>query len=295
MKETITETYAEDAIADANDFMQQERGVGIDGAEATLTVTERVMSAREAAESALRAVPSSRIERLPSDDSMFVPLSDYNSEKFDEVRVALAGYMVLVPSSYVDRDVKGKLYPAVVSEDGLSQPDALRLHILKKPYQRGLSKTATVALSAAGQSEAWDMKKGTKVVGHHNHQGGDGVEAEHFATLLAAGIDSNVRSAWQNGQHPNHAWREQANNSVLSRVNNTILANEMPQQTVTFKKRHFEQGAMILWHEGLRSEETGAAETATKDQALVIVQAIGHEAIKSRNPDALDNVKRLLA
>lgn len=52
---------------------------------------------------------------------------------------------------------------------------------------------------------------------------------------------------------------------------------------------------MLLWHDGIRDEQTGEPETAVRDQALVIIQGLGYEALRSLNPQDIDNVKRLLA
>lgn len=281
MTERITQSFTEDAIAGAEDFMQRERGMGIDGGAATVAVEERVASTRDTAIDLLQTKPQK--------NGFYIPLSKQNFADFDLASTALAGYMVLVPSALVSREDTRSFYPAVISEDGLKQPNTMRLHVLKQGYRQQLNPSVATVLSAAGQSE-------TKGVGEHGHKGGDGVEAEHFATLLAAGSDQQVRQAWQSGIHVNHAWRDKANSSVLTQVNGRIFGKEIPQTTITWTKRDFQEGkAALLWHEGMRDQSTGIAETATKKDALVVIQALGHEAIRTKNPNALDDVKRLIA
>lgn len=281
MTETISHMRAEDAIASTNAFLGAERGASIDGDFAGRQVAERVESVQDRAEAILKSVPH------PELDGLYVPLSKHNANDYDEAAAVLPGYLVLVPSALVERG-RNVFYPAVVSEDGLKTSD-IRLHVLKQPYRQQVSYSASMLLSAAGQSE-------TKGIGEHGRKANDGVEAEHFATLLAAGSDANVKAAWQSGQHVNHTWRKQSNNSVSSEVSKRLFGSDMPQTTITITKQQIESGqAMLLWHEGMRDEQTGNPETAARDKALVVIQGLGYEALRTRNPQGIDNVKRLIA
>lgn len=281
MSEIITRTRIEDAIASTNSFLHAERGTGIDGDFASYRVAERIATVSERAEAVLHSVPH------PRHEGWYVPLSKHNANDFGEAAAVLPGYLVLVPSALVERGTS-VFYPAVVSEDGLKTND-IRLHVLRQPYRRQVRYGAAMVLSAAAQSE-------TKGIGEHGRKTNDGVEAEHFATLLAAGNDVSVQAAWQSGQHVNHAWRKQAGNSVIAEVSKRLFGPDIPQTTVTITERQIEAGqAMLLWHDGMRDEQTGGPETATRDKALVVIQGLGYEALRSRNPQGIDNVKRLIA
>lgn len=281
MAEIITQTRIEDAIDVANTFLYAERGAAIDGSFAGRHIAERVATVQERAEAILQAEPH------PKQPGFYVPLSKRNVHMYAEAAAVLPGYVVLVPSVLVAHGT-ASFYPAVVSEDGL-KTDSLRLHVLCQPYRQYLGYGASMVLSAAGQSE-------TKGVGEHGRQPNDGVEAEHFATLLAAGSDTRVQSAWQSGLHVNHAWRLQPSNSVTSEVSRRLFGREIPQATITVTQQQIADGqAMLLWHEGMRDAQTGSIETATRDKALVTVQALGYAAVQARNPERIDVLKRLIA
>lgn len=282
MTETLTQTRAEDAIANTNAFLGAERGAAIDGGYAGQQVAERVATVEQRAQDLLQGIPH------PKADGFYVPLSKYNANNFGEAAAVLPGHLVLVPSALVETG-SSVFYPAVVSEDGLKTPDSMRLHVLKQSYRQSIRYGASMVLSAAGQSE-------TKGIGEHGRKVSDGVEAEHFATLLAAGSDSQVQTAWQSGQHINHQWRGQQSNSVTAEVSKRLFGQDIPQTTITITRQQVEVGkAMLLWHEGMRDELTGKPETATKDNALVVIQGLGYEALRTRNPQGLENVKRLIA
>lgn len=281
MSEIITQTRAEDAIASTNAFLDAERGASIDGDFAGRQVAERIVLVAERAAAVLQSAPHPRLHGL------YVPLSKHNAGGFNEAAAVLPGYLVLVPSALVERG-KNVFYPAVVSEDGLKTND-IRLHVLKQPYRQQVRYGASMILSGAGQSE-------TKGIGEHGRKANDGVEAEHFATLLAAGSDESVQTAWRSGQHVNHIWRNQTDNSVAAEVSKRLFGSDIPQTTLTITKRQVEAGqAMLLWHEGMRDEQTGSPEAATKDKALVVIQGLGYEALRTRNPQGIDTVKRLIA
>lgn len=280
MSEIITQTRAEDAIANTNAFLGAERGASIDGDFAGNQVAERVTSVKDRAEAILYSVPHPKL------DGLYVPLSKYNASSYSEAAAVLPGYLVLVPSALIERG-SSVFYPAVVSEDGLKN-DTVRLHVLRQPYRQQVQYGASMILSAAGQSE-------TKGIGAHGRKGNDGIEAEHFATLLAAGSDASVQAAWQSGKHINHMWRKQAGNSVTAEVSKRLFGSDMPQTTLTITRQQVEAGqAMILWHECMRDQQTGNPETATQQKALVVMQALGYEALRNRNPQGIDNVKRLI-
>lgn len=281
MSEIITSTQIEDAIASTSAFLDKERGADIDGDFAGRQIAERIATVSERAEAVLQSVPHPKL------DGLYVPLSKHNAAAYAEASMVLPGYLVLVPSTLVDRGTSA-FYPAVVSEDGLKN-ESLRLHVLKQPYRQQVSYGTSVVLSAAGQSE-------TKGIGEHGRKSNNSVEAEHFATLLAAGNDTKVQTAWQSGQHVNHAWREQTGNSVTAEVSKRLFGSDIPQTTITITKQQIETGhAMLLWHEGMRDQHTGSPETATRDKALVVIQGLGYEALRSQNPQGIDTVKRLIA
>lgn len=280
MTEAITQTRIEDAVASTNAFLEVQRGTGIDGGHATLQVAERIASVAERAAAVLQSVPH------PKFDGLYVPLSSHNASSFDEAAAVLPGHMVLVPSAIIGPG-PSVFYPAVVSEDGLKNND-IRLHVLRQPYRQQIQHGAAIVLSAAGQSE-------TRGIGEHGRTAADGVEAEHFATLLAAGADQHIQAVWQAGQHINHTWRTQPSSSVMSEVSGRLFGADIPQTTLTITKQQIETGrAMLLWHEGMRDPQTGNPETATKEKALVIVQGLGYEALRSNNPHGIDAIKRLL-
>ncbi len=194
---------------------------------------------------------------------------------------------MLIPSALIEKGTN-VFYPAVVSEDGLKTRD-LRLHVLKQPYRQHVQYGTSVVLSAAGQSE-------TAGVGDHGRQPSDGIEAEHFATLLAAGSDSNIQAAWKSGQHVNHTWRNQPGNSVTTEVSKRLFGSAVPLTTITITKQQIEAGqAMLLWHNNMHDSQSGSPETATQDKALVILQGLGYEALRSHDPQGIDTIKRLLA
>jgi hypothetical protein len=280
MTEKITQSRVEDAIASTSAFLVTERGVSIDGDFAGHQVAERVATVKARAEAVLHSIPHPRL------DGLYVPLSKYNATDYAEVTAVLPGYLVLVPSTLIERDTS-VFYPAVVSEDGLKSAQ-LRLHVLRQPYRQQIRYGTSMILSAAGQSE-------TKGIGEHGRKSNDGIEAEHFTTLLAAGSDANVQAAWQSGRHVNHAWRKQSSNSVTAEVSKRLFGSDIPQTTITITKQQIETGqAMLLWHEGMRDEQTGDPETAARDKALVVIQGLGYEALRTRNPQGIDNVKRLI-
>jgi hypothetical protein len=280
MSEIITQSRAEDAIANTNAFLNIERGASIDGGFASQQISERVTSVKDRAEAILCSIPHPKLSGL------YVPLSKYNANNYAEVASTLPGYFVLVPSALVEPNTS-VFYPAVVSEDGLKS-NTLRLHVLQQPYRQQVRYGAAMVLSAAGQSE-------TKGIGEHGRKSNDGIEAEHFATLLAAASDEQVQAAWQSGVHVNHMWREQSSNSVTAEVSKRLFGGAVPQTTITITKEQIEAGqAMVLWHEGMRDDQAGSPEVATKDQALVVIQGLGYEALRNHNSRGLDNVKRLI-
>ncbi|MDB5169826.1 MAG: hypothetical protein JWN82_222 [Candidatus Saccharibacteria bacterium] len=281
MTEVFTQSHAEDAIARTNDFLLQERDTGLDGDFASQQVAGRVESVRDRARDLLESVPHPKL------DGLYIPLSKHNAGRFDEAATVLPGYLVLVPSAMVETGTS-VFYPAVVSEDGFKH-NALRLHVLKQPYRQQVRYGASVILSAAGQAE-------TAGIGDHGRQSNDGVEVEHFATLLAAGSDPAVQQAWRSGEHVNHAWRQQRSSSVTTEVSNRLFGNDIPQATITISKQQIEEGsAMLLWHRGMQDEQSGQPESATQHNALLVVQGLGFEALSNANPRGIDDIRRLIA
>lgn len=279
MSELLTQTRVEDGASAAEAFMQAERGVSLDGGFAGNQVAEHVTSVQLQAMELLQARP------VQGFDGLYEPLGKGNIEQFDLAVTALPGHMVLVPSTLVENGTS-QFYPAVVSEDGIKEK-VLRLHVLRRPYRRHLGYGAAMVLSAAGQAE-------TKGVGKHRAGMNDGVEAEHFATLLAAGSDPSVRVDWRAGRHINHTWRQQADSSVTTQVSQRLFGQDVPQSTVTLTKAQVRAGqARIFWHEGM-CDEHGNPETATRQNALVVIQGLGFTALKERDRQAIDEVKGLL-
>lgn len=278
----ITQSRVEDAVARTEAFLHAERGVGIDGAYAGQQVADRIATVSERATAVLESIPH------PKFSGLYVPLSDYNAKDFDEVAAVLPGYFVLIPSSLVDQGTS-VFYPAVVSQDGLKTPGSMRLHVLKQPFRQQARYGASTVLSAAGQSE-------TKGIGDHGRLASDGVEAEHFDTLLAAGSDTRVQTAWQSGQHINHTWRSKPDSSVTTEVAKRLFGTEIPQATLTITRSEIEAGqAMLLWHDAMRDDQTGEPEAATKENALVVIQGLGYEALREKNPRGIKDVKKLIA
>lgn len=276
----ITQSRMEDAVASTSAFLNTERGTGVDGAFAGEQIADRVEAVRDRVEGLLRSDP------IPGRSGWYAPLSNRTVGSYEEAAAVLPGYFVLVPSALVETGVSA-FYPAVVSEDGI-RSGSLRLHVLKQAYRQQISSGSATILSAAGQSE-------TKGIGDHSRAKSDGVEAEHFATLLAAGSDPGVQAAWQAGRHVNHTWRERPGNSVTAEVSQRLFGQSIPQQTITITRQDIAAGkALLLWHEGMR-DGTGHPETAAKAKALVIVQSLGYEALREQNPKAIDVVKRLIA
>ena len=282
MTEIITQTRAEDAVARATDFLSAERGTMIDGASAAGHVVDRVEQTWEQAERLLTDHPH------PSMTGLYTVLSKQNNASFDVVAATLPGHIVLVPSNLVEPG-PSSFHPAVVSEDGLKSRN-MRLHVLLQKYRGSIGYGAALTLSAAGQSETPD-------IGLHDKGGGnDVVEAEHFATILLIGNDSNLQTAWQAGNHINHLWRQRENSSVTTEMSNRLFGKDIPQTTLTITKQQIENGrAALFWREGLRAEATQLPETATKQNALVILQALGYEALQVRGTQAVNNVRKLLA
>lgn len=282
MTEIMNQKIFEDSVAVTTSFLESERGVGIDGAEAAQAVAEQVLSVGERAQALLQDIP------YPGMEGMYVPLSKHNATSYSEAVAVLPGHMVLVPSALVDGG-RPVLFPAVVSEDGI-KTGTLRLHVYtKEPYRQQLRPEASVVLSAAGQSE-------TRGVGDHGKKASDGVEAEHFATLLAAGSDANVQRAWKDGYHVNHMWRDNPTSSVTTQASRRLFGGEIPQSTITITRQDIEAGkAQLLWHEGMRDSQTGQPETATRPNALVVIQGLGFQALRQNNPKGLDAVKELIA
>lgn len=279
MAEQLSRTILEDAAASAETFLK----TNLDGGFATQAIAGRVEPLAESAEALLRSVP------YPGQAGLYVALSKHNANQYAQAVLALPGHVTLIPSMLVGDEIPA-LYPAVVSEDGIKS-SKLRLHVLKQAYdhQHGLGYSAAMLLSAAGQSE-------TPGVGQHSSARSDGVEAEHFSSLLVAGNNARVRAAWQSGgEHINHAWRQRANDSVLTELSDSLLSADMSLKTITITETQVKDGqAALFWHEGMRNAETGRPETATRKDALVVVQGLGYEALRNTNRQGLDVVKRLL-
>lgn len=281
MTEAITQTRAEIAIASTNDFLGVERDVSLDGDFASAQIAERVFSVQQRAEDLLHSL------YYPKLNGLYITLGKHNSDRFSEAVMVLPGYFVLVPSTLVEAG-PSVFYPAVVSEDGL-KTGVLRLHVLKQPYHKQIQYGTSMVLSAAGQSE-------TAGIGDHGRVANDGVEAEHFATLLAAGSDRGVQESWQNGQHINHEWRNQQDNSVTAEVSSRLFGQDIPQTTLTITRQQIESGrAILFWHESMRDGHLGRPETATKDNALLVIQGLGYEALRTINPNGINDVKRMMA
>lgn len=279
MTELLTQNKADDVISAAQDFMQSERNAPLDGGFASQRVAERIVDVGEQAATLLRARP---VANCPG---LYEPLGQGNADQYDTAAAILPGHMVLVPSTLVEYGAS-QFYPAVVSEDGI-KTGLLRLHVLRRPYQQHLGYGAAMILSAAGQAE-------TQGVGEHRSDLKGGVEAEHFATLLAAGSDADVRAGWRSGHHINHDWRQQPRNSVTTAMSQRLF-EDIPQSTITITKAQIQSGqARLFWHERMR-DERNMPETATRKNALIVVQGLGFTALRQRGSQAVDAVKELIS
>lgn len=279
MIEMITQTRVEDAVAHTTDFLHKERGAQIDGDYASRQLRQRIATTQERAGAFLMAVPR------PRGNGFYAPLSRYNANQFQEAVTSLPGYFVLVPSALVERGPSA-FYPAVVSEDGLMS-QSLRLHVLHQAYHCQIGRATGVVLSSAGQAE-------TKGIGEHGRQSHDGVEAEHFATLLTISGNPTLLTGWRNGEHINHRWRQAPRQSITGQLTNTLLHTDVRQSTLTLRQQDFEHNrAMLLWHEGMR-DTNGNAAAATYPGALVVIQSLGYEALSQSQPDRLTNVQKAL-
>lgn len=281
MKEIISQTRIEDAIDATVSFVNQQRDTGIDGGFASHQLAASIRSNAQIAEELLTETPH------PSQKGWYAPLNKLNvNHRYTEALASLPGYIVLVPSAIVDR-TGSSFYPAVVSEDSISAR-ALRLHVLRQPYRLQLLDSAKTILSGAGQSE-------TNGIGNHDRTDNDSVEAEHFTALLASAADEGAQKQWSSGNHVNHAWRSNAVSSVTGKMYERILSDEIPQKTITIAQQSIAEGkAAIYWHDSLRAND-GRPEGATTENALVIVQAIGFQALKDTDPRSIDVIKGLLA
>ncbi len=281
MKEIISQAQIEDAIDATASFVSQERDTGIDGGFASQQIAANIQSKAQIAEELLTETPH------PSQDGWYAPLHKLNvHRRYAEAVTSLPGYIVLVPSAIIDREASS-FYPAVISEDSLTA-GALRLHVLRQPYRLQLLDSAKTILSGAGQSE-------TTGIGNHGRTDNDGVEAEHFTALLASAADKDIQSQWSIGNHVNHAWRSNSGSSVTGKMYERILSDEIAQKTITVTRQSISKGkAAIYWHDSLRAED-GRPEGATTENALVVIQAIGFQALRDMSPRSIDTIKRLLA
>lgn len=293
MTEQYTPSRAEDAIAATSDFLSTELGATIDGEQAAAQVAEHLSSVQDRAKALLQAIPHPTLGK----QGLYVPLSKYNATSYDEAVAVLPGHLVLLPSAIIDPGTT-ELYSAMVSEDGIALRK-LRLHVLRQPYHRDASYGAGVMLAAAGQSE-------TKGVGMHGKKSSDGLEAEHFPTLLAAGTDPALQAAWKNGSHINHKWRENDQNSVFRQVTSLLFTENTPPATVTVTRQDIEAGKkMLLWDIDLLDEANKTPANAGKEKALVLYQALAFQAmlgVSAENPQGtstgnkrLNSIKDLIA
>ncbi len=294
MTEVITQTRIEDAIDETNSFLQYERNTDVDkgsGVEvdekgdiltADKQLERRILTTEDVAEELLTARPIAKM------DGFYAPLSSENPEDFPLIAKTFPGRIVLVPAVLAGDKVSA-LYPAVVSEQDATSSN-IRLHVFKQAYRQTLTSSAGVILSAGGQSE-------TAGIGRHGHGVGDELEAEHFATIIAASSDDAVREAWQDNKHINHKWRKEPDNSVTTQMSKRLFGDEIPQSTISISKQAIvEGGAALLWHKGMRDQSTGAPESATRPDALEVMQALGFQALKEKDPkNGLDNVKKMVS
>lgn len=271
-----TLTQMHDAIAETNDFLFYERGETLDGAGAASSVEAAVITVEQQAHDLLFAQP------FPNKPGYYVPLSMHNASQFELARQVLPGYAVLVPSVIAGYS-SSEFFPAIVSEDSAKR-EGIRLHILCQPYRNEMLHGTSVTLSGVGQSET------TGVGVSHG-----ATEPEHLATLLAASDDATVRARWERGDHINHEWRDSPTSSVVSEVSNRLFKGESPRVTKTISRADIDANrAILLWHEGLRNTVTGKPETATRTDALVILQGLGFQALKKHKPQAIDDLKSML-
>jgi len=280
MPEQLTKGSADDAIDAANNFLSTERGSSLDGDFASIELTRRVVSVQEHAEYLLTANPI-------NNTGLYAPLASGNVDKFHEVATTLAGYFVLVQSNIIEPG-SNSFYLATVSSEG-STKEQMSLHVFMYPYKAVSKYASSLLLSAAGQSEM-------PGIGDHSRVTNDGIEAEHFPTLLAAGVDTVVLDSWKNGNHINHIWRKNPESSVLTEVSTLLFDQSMRQRTVILTKSQVEKRkAALYWHEEMRDDITGEPDAATKQGALLVVQGLGFQSLKEKSPIGLSVVKSLLS
>lgn len=280
MKETITQSQIEDAVDTASSFITQERGTSLDGSFASTYMREKITSTAELAEQLLTETPH------PSLPGLYVPLHSGTQQQFEESLHVLPGHIVLLPSAFVDRK-DSAFYPAIVSEDSIAH-NALRLHVLRQPYKKQLLGSSRTILSGAAQAE-------TKGVGSHGRTANDGVEAEHFTALMTISSSEQSITNWANGYHVNHGWRSGKQTSVTSEMHRQIFEDEIPQTTITITKQDIlNKRAAVYWHESLRGTD-GKPEHGSTTDALIIIQALGFQALKEKRPRALDSIKTMIA
>lgn len=279
MNEHITPGRIEDAIDATNSFISQQRGAPLDGGFAGQQLHERIRSTAERAQQLLTETAH------PNHSGLYVPLHSKNEHRFSEAMNVLPGHIVLLPSRTIDKQGSA-FYPAVVSEDSLAH-NALRLHVIRQPYQQKLLGSTRTLLSGAAQAE-------TAGIGNHGRTPTDGVEAEHFTTLLTISGNERMRSQWASGNHINHTWRQHEQTSVTSEMHRQLFSDEIPQTTITISQQDIASGTTALfWHDSLR-DDNGYPEHAGKQDALIIVQALGFQALKDKRPKAINAVKEML-
>lgn len=279
MSEYITPTRIEDAIDSVHTFISKERGSDLDGGFASTQLHERILSTSELAEQLFTETPH------PNFPGLYVLLHNKIDQEFNEALHVLPGHILLLPSITVDKK-DSSFYPAVVSEDSVSL-GALRLHVLCQPYKKTLTTGARTILSGAAQAE-------TKGIGNHNRTANDSIEAEHFTALLTISGNDTLASKWVDGDHVNHAWRQNKNTSVTSEMHKNIFGNEIPQTTITITQQDIINGkAALFWHESLRGHND-RPEHAGKQDALIMVQALGFQALKANSPRSIDTIKGML-
>ena len=281
-----TRVEFEDTVAIAEEILNQEVSrtghEKLEGAEAADSVNRIVEINAQTVDDFLTR------KSIEGRNGWYAPLTRENSSDFAEAATILPGFTVLVAGTVIG---KQGFFPAIVSERKNGDPQGtMRLHVFTVPYREaGLSEAAKTITSAGGQSETGGMgdcssrkADGKKV----------GMEPVHMATATAIVNDPDLREQFKAGVHINHTWEKSTDKAVVTELNNNVV--NAPQKTITLSQDDIlNNRAMILWHVNMRNTE-GRPESATRENALVINQALGLAALKETNGSLLEPLGSLV-
>jgi hypothetical protein len=289
----LTEKTSFMAIGAANSFLE-DSGMRLDGGFAADLQHNQIMTVAQRAEELL-------VTRQMSSEAFsgFSWVLDANNEEaFDEARMVLPHFVVLVPGQALGQKASD-FFPAVVSEDSLQSSD-IRLHAYLKAFDPHAAEhhskerngspigiDANTALSAASLSEISAM-------GVHGRLGRDISDAEHFLMVEAAIKNPVVRKAIEGKEHPNHDVRKRPNSSVTGVALGSLLGDQLPQRTITITKNQIStRQIVLLWHRMLVDAEKNPL-TASQPNSLEVVQGVAYKAASATHSDR-ETLERLIA